>query len=114
MCYCSALRCSFSLFFFFKQKTAYEMRISDWSSDVCSSDLLAVGDVVRHAFHVAEGAVLLPDLASAARQGLVGVELLLGNRQHESVDIGHEGLLPLVGHTTDAADRKSTRLNSSH
>src|SRR3546814_13295425 len=27
------------LFFFFKQKTAYEMRISDWSSDVCSSDL---------------------------------------------------------------------------
>src|SRR3546814_8063297 len=29
-----------SVFFFFKQKTAYEMRISDWSSDVCSSDLL--------------------------------------------------------------------------
>src|SRR3546814_9990186 len=29
------------LFFFFKQKTAYEMRISDWSSDVCSSDLLS-------------------------------------------------------------------------
>src|SRR3546814_3146300 len=29
----------FILFFFFKQKTAYEMRISDWSSDVCSSDL---------------------------------------------------------------------------
>src|SRR3546814_16978802 len=28
-----------SCFFFFKQKTAYEMRISDWSSDVCSSDL---------------------------------------------------------------------------
>src|SRR3546814_1973678 len=31
-----------SCFFFFKQKTAYEMRISDWSSDVCSSDLLFV------------------------------------------------------------------------
>src|SRR3546814_7575233 len=30
--------------FFFKQKTAYEMRISDWSSDVCSSDLLAILD----------------------------------------------------------------------
>src|SRR3546814_3840328 len=30
------------LFFFFKQKTAYEMRISDWSSDVCSSDLVAI------------------------------------------------------------------------
>src|SRR3546814_18600161 len=33
----------FMIFFFFKQKTAYEMRISDWSSDVCSSDLAAVG-----------------------------------------------------------------------
>src|SRR3546814_6206701 len=31
------------IFFFFKQKTAYEMRISDWSSDVCSSDLLPYG-----------------------------------------------------------------------
>src|SRR3546814_3335935 len=30
-------------FFFFKQKTAYEMRISDWSSDVCSSDLCNCG-----------------------------------------------------------------------
>src|SRR3546814_7853298 len=30
----------FNCFFFFKQKTAYEMRISDWSSDVCSSDLV--------------------------------------------------------------------------
>src|SRR3546814_6684167 len=30
-------------FFFVKQKTAYEMRISDWSSDVCSSDLLEIG-----------------------------------------------------------------------
>src|SRR3546814_13029719 len=32
------------IFFFVKQKTAYEMRISDWSSDVCSSDLLAQGN----------------------------------------------------------------------
>src|SRR3546814_8452093 len=32
----------FVVFFFFKQKTAYEMRISDWSSDVCSSDLFAI------------------------------------------------------------------------
>src|SRR3546814_4368187 len=32
---------SFDCFFFFKQKTAYELRISDWSSDVCSSDLRA-------------------------------------------------------------------------
>src|SRR3546814_9653383 len=36
-----------SLVFFFQQKTAYEMRISDWSSDVCSSDLQAVRYVYR-------------------------------------------------------------------
>src|SRR3546814_1317359 len=36
---CEIQRCL--SFFFFKQKTAYEMRISDWSSDVCSSDLAA-------------------------------------------------------------------------
>src|SRR3546814_3181479 len=34
--------CVMFVFFFFKQKTAYEMRISDWSSDVCSSDLSRV------------------------------------------------------------------------
>src|SRR3546814_15821258 len=34
-----------ALFFFFKQKTAYEMRISDWSSDVCSSDLQILSDL---------------------------------------------------------------------
>src|SRR3546814_13953623 len=42
------------MFFFFKQKTAYEMRISDWSSDVCSSDLCdldaAVAGIARAAF----------------------------------------------------------------
>src|SRR3546814_17782354 len=38
------LVCLWSGFFFFKQKTAYEMRISDWSSDVCSSDLSIKGD----------------------------------------------------------------------
>src|SRR3546814_4353357 len=58
MCCCS---------FFFKQKTAYEMRISDWSSDVCSSDLGALAPVGR----IAEpdgvaGAVVLDD--AVARQ----------------------------------------------
>src|SRR3546814_3226410 len=52
------LLCILSLFgvllfvFFFKQKTAYEMRISDWSSDVCSSDLIrkgAMDAVLRYA-----------------------------------------------------------------
>src|SRR3546814_9595029 len=39
LCCVLTLRLFSSFFFFFKQKTAYEMRISDWSSDVCSSDL---------------------------------------------------------------------------
>src|SRR3546814_10789818 len=39
LCFCSVV------VFFFKQKTAYEMRISDWSSDVCSSDLPDEGAV---------------------------------------------------------------------
>src|SRR3546814_603239 len=37
----------FVFFFFFKQKTAYEMRISDWSSDVCSSDLWSGGVLIQ-------------------------------------------------------------------
>src|SRR3546814_10104508 len=50
-------------FFFFKQKTAYEMRISDWSSDVCSSDLvgdeeglrLGFGNPLRHGHGLGRG-----------------------------------------------------------
>src|SRR3546814_3607866 len=46
--------------FFFKQKTAYEMRISDWSSDVCSSDLISkIGDVgVRTALYEAANVIM--------------------------------------------------------
>src|SRR3546814_5462122 len=44
-------------FFFFKQKTAYEMRISDWSSDVCSSDLYCRAGVV-HSSRSARGACM--------------------------------------------------------
>src|SRR3546814_4163367 len=47
--------CIYCVFFFFKQKTAYEMRISDWSSDVCSSDL------IRDAFAILAGKAPVPD-----------------------------------------------------
>src|SRR3546814_17379572 len=71
------------MFFFFKQKTAYEMRISDWSSDVCSSDLLAAArrthdaqellavDVERDVAQRLERlAALLEDLSDAAQRDL--------------------------------------------
>src|SRR3546814_2396612 len=58
LCVVAILRYTFYLllspynvfFFFFKQKTAYEMRISDWSSDVCSSDLVASNRRLRLEF----------------------------------------------------------------
>src|SRR3546814_11931517 len=70
------------LFFFFKQKTAYEMRISDWSSDVCSSDLVvrrcavvrvdADADRTRH-----------PHILTGKRHRLLqGVQQLLRNLSH--------------------------------
>src|SRR3546814_5428738 len=42
-------------FVFFKQKTAYEMRISDWSSDVCSSDLMTDAEAARGTREAAVG-----------------------------------------------------------
>src|SRR3546814_4882700 len=53
----------FVVFFFFKQKTAYEMRISDWSSDVCSSDL---------ALHEQQHGVVGDQLGDAVVSGGVG------------------------------------------
>src|SRR3546814_18743788 len=52
------------MFFFFKQKTAYEMRISDWSSDVCSSDLLAQ--------RIKEADFIVPDAVKARPGGKAG------------------------------------------
>src|SRR3546814_18370338 len=54
--------------FFFKQKTAYEMRISDWSSDVCSSDLFAQSGGVAVTDELSEAAALsgAPELSASA------------------------------------------------
>src|SRR3546814_17702708 len=66
--------------FFFKQKTAYEMRISDWSSDVCSSDLPAIGDVDEPGDHPQHGR--LP----ASGRPQEDQELLVRNRRGELLD----------------------------
>src|SRR3546814_5388492 len=67
--------CCSSCFFLFKQKTAYEMRISDWSSDVCSSDLGAFARLVDAVLdHVAHGvAAVVGELA----RGLLQVQAFL-------------------------------------
>src|SRR3546814_6147328 len=64
-------------FFFFKQKTAYEMRISDWSSDVCSSDLAPRID--PSAF-IAPGCRIIGDVE-------IGPDVY-GAQQHAPVQIG--------------------------
>src|SRR3546814_5339200 len=57
--------------FFFKQKTAYEMRISDWSSDVCSSDLLSLSQKVPTAILILSRAYrLLPHLVGRVQTKL--------------------------------------------
>src|SRR3546814_16365673 len=61
-------------FFFFKQKTAYEMRISDWSSDVCSSDLEPEADekrqrLIGHFDMIIELVELARHLVHAAAEG---------------------------------------------
>src|SRR3546814_7607551 len=59
----------FSFFFFFKQKTAYEMRISDWSSDVCSSDLRAKNSHLFDAAPAVGGELGAPGIERAGRDG---------------------------------------------
>src|SRR3546814_8870233 len=68
-----------SLLFFFKQKTAYEMRISDWSSDVCSSDLVRCASA-KEAHAVLEGfsipVVIKADGLAAGKGVIIAVTLI--------------------------------------
>src|SRR3546814_15132969 len=62
----------FVIFFFFKQQTAYEMRISDWSSDVCSSDLAAVHQVGNAGvFELSQDSALLAEARDQAASDAV-------------------------------------------
>src|SRR3546814_1536628 len=89
------------LIFFFKQKTAYEMRISDWSSDVCSSDLLLdclPGDGLRH---------LEPFRAADPAAGDAGNQVPgsgIPEQDRDPVDLHH---LEQHGHDGAEEDRKS-------
>src|SRR3546814_17222832 len=76
-----------SLFFFFKQKTAYEMRISDWSSDVCSSDLHHTPGV-QLAGHFCRESLVAPAKQQGKHMG-VGVRKL-GSAHHVGMGIEPE------------------------
>src|SRR3546814_963389 len=97
-------------FFFFKQKTAYEMRISDWSSDVCSSDLddtLTSIHIVDYMIEVRE-TKLGPELVTSDIPN-VSEEALRHLDEEGIVRIGaevHPGDI-LVGKITPKGDRKS-------
>src|SRR3546814_8245117 len=74
------------MFFFFKQKTAYELRISDWSSDVCSSDLsstavssIASGKIKGLVVMRDERVPVLPDVPSAAETAHPGLHYDIWN-----------------------------------
>src|SRR3546814_8768718 len=76
-------------FFFFKQKTAYEMRISDWSSDVCSSDLICAaleGDCYLRKEPGGRGLVAGPRLLALAQSLIGGASL--ANARHTILAIG--------------------------
>src|SRR3546814_8414609 len=73
----------FVCFFFFKQKTAYEMRISDWSSDVCSSDL--IHDLSRIVAVVGMG-----EAAAVQRPGIPRLQ------RHRAIEVGERGVDQLL------------------
>src|SRR3546814_2603288 len=82
----------FVFVFFFKQKTAYEMRISDWSSDVCSSDLVKDNFAVPVYAYQVSGEYAMIEAAAAVgagdRDALVLETLLAFRRAGASGEIG--------------------------
>src|SRR3546814_9503188 len=84
----------FCLVFFFKQKTAYEMRISDWSSDVCSSDLFLGQRHRQFAASQEDCAMNLSSkrawLLAAASAALIAAFLLYPEHRSEARRVGKE------------------------
>src|SRR3546814_6075165 len=101
--------------FLFKQKTAYEMRISDWSSDVCSSDLAdtlneRVGTMTE-SMQEQSGATV--NISDNIQDAAAGIESVSSNVHEISAAAGTAGTAAAAV-SGAVEDRKSTRLNSSH
>src|SRR3546814_7630252 len=129
---CFAASSCIFFFVFFKQKAAYEMRISDWSSDVCSSDLRALSETVdgqMQTFAAKDGHYNREhffgrdeELARLA-QSMTDEQIdRLRRGGHDLVKIHaayaaaarHRGQPTVIFAHTKKGDRKSKRLNSSH
>src|SRR3546814_5678689 len=120
--------------FFFKQKTAYEMRISDWSSDVCSSDLPNVTEAVEAAkggqieFRVEKAGIIHAGLGKASfseadlkKNFEAFLDAIVKAKPSGSKGnyVRKVALSSSMGpgvkiDVAELSDRKSTRLNSSH
>src|SRR3546814_3945047 len=88
--------------FFFKQKTAYEMRISDWSSDVCSSDLVNVATHDTRAVVSDTATINSGDLTVQSENKVVAVELGTSGGQAKSVAVNGALLINVIGSQTFA------------
>src|SRR3546814_2603442 len=122
--------CTVCCFFFFKQKTAFEMRIGDWSSDVCSSDLAQTLAQARAILNDGSRMYLCHELFLSeghGREDRCGRELVVDLHlalelpdRAAPLDRRHMDIHAITGHHRPAearlvdGDRKSTRLNSSH
>src|SRR3546814_4868571 len=89
--------------FFFKQKTAYEMRISDWSSDVCSSDLFRLLVLLIDIEHriMAEGAV-----DRRARNARIARNAVIGLHPHAALGVDAQAVGAGEGETGRASCRE--------
>src|SRR3546814_5520023 len=128
----SEMRISQCSFIVFKQKTAYEVRISDWSSDVCSSDLSTlIGRLLYDSKMIFEDqlAALEADSKRVGTQGqdidfaLLVDGLAAEREQGITIDVAYRFfatekrkfiVADTPGHEQYTRDRKSTRLNPSH
>src|SRR3546814_12137114 len=94
------------MFFFFKQKTAYEMRISDWSSDVCSSDL--VGDEIAVHFWRFRA------LGTEHIRGYVFKDGQMSRIATVAADVAYDDQFWQTGYTADIVDEagRATRIET--
>src|SRR3546814_19794739 len=88
-------------FFFFKQKTAYEMRISDWSSDVCSSDL---ADVIQKGRSIKIATDTRPGTVADLFEGYVASPKAANNPSWKETEKGSNKIADTLGRNRPARE----------